>query len=78
MIGRPLYSAGLRGRYLHATALGFVGLSLGLWVRAKAVDQDERGNKERRAMFVGVWPPMIWLIGDAVDRGAPRRGRLRS
>jgi hypothetical protein len=29
-----------------------------LWIRAKAVDQEERGNAERRALFVGLWPPM--------------------
>jgi hypothetical protein len=52
----------------HGTSLGAVGLCLGLWIRAKTVDQDERGNAERRAIFVGLWPPMIWLIGDALER----------
>jgi hypothetical protein len=37
-----------------------------LWIRAKTVDQDERGNAERRALFVGLWPPMFWLIGDSL------------
>ena len=45
-----------------------VGLCIGLWIRAKTVDQDERGNAERRALFVGLWPPMLWLIGDSVQR----------
>ncbi len=36
--------------------------------RAKTVDQDERGNAERRALFVGLWPPTIWLIGDSLAR----------
>jgi hypothetical protein len=35
---------------------------------AKTVDQDERGNAERRALFVGLWPPMLWLIGDSLER----------
>ena len=39
-----------------------------LWIRAKTVDQDERGNAERRALFVGLWPPTIWLIGDSLER----------
>jgi hypothetical protein len=26
------------------------------------------GNAERRALFVGLWPPMFWLIGDSVER----------
>jgi hypothetical protein len=60
---------GLRGTYLHATSLASIGLCIGLWIRAKTVDQDERGNAERRALFVGLWPPMFWLIGDALQEG---------
>jgi hypothetical protein len=41
-------------------------LCLTLWIRAKTVDQEERGNAERRAIFVGLWPPMVWLIADTV------------
>jgi len=37
------------------------------------VDQDERGNAERRALFVGLWPPMFWLIGDTIERCERRR-----
>ncbi len=58
---------GLRSSYLHATSLATIGLCIGLWIRAKTVDQDERGNAERRALFVGLWPPMFWLIGDSVQ-----------
>jgi hypothetical protein len=57
---------GLRSSHLHATSLATIGLCIGLWIRAKTVDQDERGNAERRALFVGLWPPMFWLIGDAL------------
>ena len=66
--GEVLRRAGLRGSYLHATSMGAIGLCIGLWIRAKTVDQDERGNAERRALFVGLWPPMFWLIGDAIER----------
>ncbi|HEX4253501.1 MAG TPA: hypothetical protein VH089_00360 [Streptosporangiaceae bacterium] len=58
---------GLRSSYLHATSLATIGLCIGLWIRAKTVDQDERGNAERRALFVGLWPPMFWLIGDSLQ-----------
>jgi hypothetical protein len=68
MISKVLHRAGLRGWQLHTTSLGAIGLCIGLWIRAKTVDQDERGNAERRALFVGLWPPMFWLIGDAVER----------
>ena len=60
--------AGLRSMYLHGASVGSVGLCIGLWIRAKTVDQDERGNAERRALFVGLWPPMLWLIGDAIEQ----------
>ncbi len=63
---------GLRGDYLRTLSMGAVGLCLGLWIRAKTVDQDERGNAERRAIFVGLWPPTLYLIGDSLDRSAPR------
>jgi hypothetical protein len=53
---------------LRGASLGSIGLCLALWVRAKTVDQDERGNAERRALFVGLWPPMFWLIGDTAER----------
>ncbi|HEU4656766.1 MAG TPA: hypothetical protein VFR97_04550 [Capillimicrobium sp.] len=74
MVAQLLYRAGLRGWLLHGAALGTIALCLSLWIRAKTVDQDERGNAERRALFVGLWPPMFWLIGDALDREAERRG----
>ncbi len=67
------------GRALYGTSLGSIGLCVVLWIRAKTVGEDERGNAERRALFVGLWPPMFWLIGDTVRREAARRprGRLR-
>ena len=57
---------GVRSTYFYAASLGSVGLCIGLWIRAKTVDQDERGNAERRALFVGLWPPMFWLLGDTL------------
>ncbi|MFN2488864.1 MAG: hypothetical protein ABR529_03815 [Actinomycetota bacterium] len=47
------------GLWIHVLVLGF---------RAKTLDQEERANAERRAMFVGLWPPMFWLIGDALHQ----------
>ncbi len=81
LVPRLLHAAGLRSAPMHATSLGCIALCLSLWIRAKTVDQDERGNAERRAMFVGLWPSMFWLIGDALteqERAAARslrRGR---
>jgi hypothetical protein len=67
-MGQVLRRVGLRGMHLQAASMGSVALCVALWIRAKTVDQDERGNAERRALFVGLWPPMLWLIGDSVEK----------
>jgi len=69
LIGR-LHHTGLRSWHLQLASFGSIGLCIGLWIRAKTVDQAERGNAERRALFVGLWPPMIWLIGETLQREA--------
>lgn len=63
---RELYRMGLRDAHLHLLSAGSIVLCVGLWIRAKTVDQEERGNAERRALFVGLWPPTLWLIGDSL------------
>lgn len=76
MLTRLLHRCGLRSWHMHVSSLGAIALCIGLWIRAKTVDQDERGNAERRALFVGLWPPTIWLIGDSLSRhesSSPRR-----
>jgi hypothetical protein len=75
MLTRHLNDAGLRAWHLQTASLGSIALCIGLWIRAKTVDQDERGNAERRALFVGLWPPMFWLIGDSVEDHERRRRR---
>jgi hypothetical protein len=67
MLTRTLHRAGLRGWHLHIASLSAVGLCISLWVRAKTIGDDERANAERRALFVGLWPPLLWLVGDGVD-----------
>jgi hypothetical protein len=67
MLVKVLHAAGLRSVQLQAASLGSIALCLGLWVRAKTVDQEHRDNAERRALFVGLWPPMLWLIGDSLQ-----------
>jgi hypothetical protein len=66
MVMKLLRAVGLRGWYLHVSSLSAVMLCIALWIRAKTVDQEERGNAERRALFVGLWPPMLWMIGEAL------------
>jgi hypothetical protein len=76
LLTRQLGRAGLRAEHMQFLSLGAIGLCIGLWIRAKTVDQDERGNAERRALFVGLWPPTIWLIGDSLDRANRDRAKL--
>jgi hypothetical protein len=68
MLITRLRTWGLQGWHMQSLSLGSIALCIGLWIRAKTVDQDERGNAERRALFVGLWPPTLWLIGDSLDR----------
>ncbi len=66
MLTKPLHRVGLRSWHLQLMSLGSISLCIGLWIRAKTVGEDERGNAERRALFVGLWPPTFWLIGDSI------------
>lgn len=63
-----MHDRGLRGWHCHCLSFASIGLCIALWIRAKTVDQDARGNAERRALFVGLWPPMFWMIGDSVEK----------
>jgi hypothetical protein len=73
MLASALHAAGLRSGHMQTLSMGTVALCITLWIRAKTVDQDERGNAERRALFVGLWPPTLWLIGDTLRREGRRR-----
>ena len=77
----PLDHAVAASRFLYSTSFATIALCIALWIRAKTVGEDERDNAERRALFVGLWPPMFWLIGDTVRRAGQRRtrfGRVRA
>lgn len=65
-----------RSSHLYGLSMGTIALCIALWIRAKTIGEDERGNAERRALFVGLWPAMFWLIGDAMRR-SEERGRSR-
>jgi hypothetical protein len=68
----------VRSEPLYGLSLASILLCIVLWIRAKTIGEDERGNAERRALFVGLWPPMFWLIGDTLRRReeSTRRGLL--
>lgn len=66
MVTSLIHDLRFRSWQMHAASFASIGLCIGLWIRAKTLDQDERGNAERRALFVGLWPPTFWLIGDSL------------
>jgi len=68
MLIKPLHRMGLRSWHMQLASLASIWLCVGLWIRAKTLPEDERGNAERRALFVGLWPPMFWLIADSIER----------
>ena len=68
MLIQGLHRVGFRSWQLQSSSLASVGLCIALWIRAKTVDQEERGNAERRALFVGLWPPLLWLISDSLEK----------
>lgn len=74
MLTKHLHRIGVRSWHLQLTSLASIWLCVGLWIRAKTLPEDERGNAERRALFVGLWPPTFWLIADSIER----RERARS
>lgn len=68
VLSSALRRAGLRGWHFQLASLSSVGLCIVLWIRAKTLDQDERGNAERRALFAGLWPPTLWVMGESLER----------
>jgi hypothetical protein len=66
LMAKVLHRSGLRSSHMQLASMGAIVLCIGFWARAKGYDQDERGNAERRALFVGLWPPMFWLVGQSL------------
>jgi hypothetical protein len=67
MLTQAMHRIGVRSWHLQLVSLGSIALCVGLWVRAKTIGEDERANAERRALFVGLWPPMFWLVGASIE-----------
>ena len=65
----------VRSEPFYGLSLASIVLCIALWMRTKTIGEDERGNAERRALFVGLWPPLLWLIGDTLGRKRRRRFR---
>lgn len=68
MLTKRLHDIGLRSWHLQGVALAHILWCLALWMRAKTIDQSKREHGENRALYVGLWPPTLWTIGDSVQR----------
>jgi hypothetical protein len=60
-----LRSVGLTPDVFYAASLGSMALSLLLWFVPRGGDGDS-GRPERLAIFVGLWPPTLFLMGHAL------------
>lgn len=75
MFGSLLRRLRLRSDHLFGLSIGTIVSCIVLWIRAKTIGEDERGNAERRALFVGLWPPMFWLVGENLRHAEEREKR---
>jgi hypothetical protein len=76
MLDSLLRGLRLRSDHLFGLSIGTIVTCIVLWIRAKTIGEDERANAERRALFVGLWPPMFWLIGESLRRAEERDKRM--
>ncbi len=61
---RVLRSVGVKSDMAYYASLGSIVLSLAIWfLPASAASRDRRGQL---AIFVGLWPPTLMVLGHAL------------
>lgn len=68
---RALRSVGLTPDMFYFASLGSMLLSIVLWFVPRSGDDADKGRPERLAIFVGLWPPTLFLMGHALRAEAP-------
>lgn len=63
---RALRSAGLTPDMFYIASLASMLLSIVLWFVPRSGDEADKGRPERLAIFVGLWPPTLFLMGHAL------------
>ena len=63
---RALRSVGVTPDMLYAASLGSILLSVVMWFLPRGGSESDKGRPERLAIFVGLWPPTLFLIGHAL------------
>jgi hypothetical protein len=62
---RMLRSMGVTPDMAYYASLGSIVLSLALWLLPRSVGSRERPGQ--LAIFVGLWPPTLMLLGHALE-----------
>lgn len=62
---RRLRSLGLTPDMAYYASLGSIALSLALWFLPHST--AERKQRGQLAIFVGLWPPTLMLLGHALE-----------
>lgn len=70
MIGQ-LRSMGISSSALYLASMGSILLSLALWFVPRGEDKD---RPEHLAIFVGLWPPTLAILANAVRQDELREG----
>jgi hypothetical protein len=62
---RMLRSMGITPNAAYYASVGSIALSLALWFLPHS--GDDGGRAGRLAIFVGLWPPTLMLLGHALE-----------
>jgi hypothetical protein len=67
-IALALHRAGLRSDLLHGLGFASIVGSVVFWGRSgRAQDRFAKARAERLAIFVGLWPPTLFLLGKVMQ-----------
>jgi hypothetical protein len=61
-----LRSTGLTPDMFYVASIVSIVLSLLLWFVPRRGDSEDKSRPERLAIFVGLWPPTLFLMGHAL------------
>jgi hypothetical protein len=65
MLQKYLAPVGLNAASAYAASFLSVFLSISVWFLKS---KDDRGSRERLAIFVGLWAPTLMSLGTALER----------
>jgi hypothetical protein len=63
---KVLRSVGVTPDMFYIASLASMALSVVLWFLPRGGSDADQGRPERLAIFVGLWPPTLFLMGHAL------------